>query len=102
MSCAYSGRLVAWLRTAYPNATILFENRAVGGMTTGFSLLTLPTSALPIRADEDVDVEDDDSASTSSAQPSAVARGRSASTGGGALARSAAPSRRSRRAGSGR
>ena len=48
VSCSYSGRLVAWLRRAYPRAKVFFENRAVGGMTTGVSLLSLPSLAMPV------------------------------------------------------
>ena len=58
--CAYSGRLVAWLRTAYPHATILFENRAIGGMTTGMALLSLPSLSRPVMRDEDATSDTDD------------------------------------------
>lgn len=53
--CAYAGRLVSWLRSEYANATILFENRAVGGQTTGGSLLALPSLAQPVRSEEDAE-----------------------------------------------
>ena len=70
-SCSYSGRLVSWLRRAFPSARILFENRAIGGMTTGVSLLTLPSLSMPVRPDDDVDNEDEDYDST--ARPSSGA-----------------------------
>lgn len=48
VNCAYSARLVRWLRGRYPSARILYENRATGGMTTGGALLSLPSLARPV------------------------------------------------------
>lgn len=59
-ACAYAARVAAHLRESYPQARILFENRAVGGMTTGGALLSLPTLSLPVSAEDS-----DDSASAS-------------------------------------
>lgn len=52
-ACAYAARVVTRLRRAYPTAKILFENRAVGGMTTGSTLLSLPTISTPVASDDD-------------------------------------------------
>lgn len=52
-ACAYSGRLAAWLRGQYPQARLLFENRAMGGMTTGGALVTLPITSKPITEEND-------------------------------------------------
>lgn len=42
-ACSYSARFAATLRTASPKARVLYDNRAVGGMTTGSALLSLPS-----------------------------------------------------------
>ena len=52
-TCAYAGRLASWLRGRFPWATILFDNRAVGGMTTGAALLSLPSLSQPVYLDSD-------------------------------------------------
>ena len=51
-SCAYAARLVSKLRETFPQARLLFENRAVGGMTTGGSLLSLPTLSSPVTSED--------------------------------------------------
>ena len=55
--CPYAARLVSKLRTAYPQATILYENRAVGGMTTGWALLSLPVLSRPVTTESNERVD---------------------------------------------
>lgn len=50
--CAYAARLVTRLRSRFPRARLLFENRAVGGMTTGGTLLSLPTLSQPVNPED--------------------------------------------------
>ena len=69
LSCAYSGRVVAWLRAAYPKAKVLFENRAVGGQTTGSSLLALPSLSQPVRGEDEDDDFGGEPASSADASP---------------------------------
>lgn len=79
-SCAYSSRLVSWMRQAFPKATVLYENRATGGLTTGGALLSLPTLAQPVRAEDTSEEATSDGGSADERQgrqsPRAVGRAR--------------------------
>lgn len=40
-ACSWSGRVVKWLRSEYPNATVVFSNQARGGTNTQLGLSTI-------------------------------------------------------------